>query len=400
MKEFEPVRVEPCKNCGFPMRQYNPNSMMMVCESCGTRTGEAGPAPAYKPEIPSNPLFKLHALFEINGTTWQVIGCQSYAGIVEEWDKEDNAWEHTQWTYHTWWVINEARELAWIVQDKTGYSWSRKVNITRGIPEGDITYEVGRWSLLSAVGEFSYRPAENEQVLTYEKDKLSLEILLDENGNNQEIEAFSAIDIEPMDLLVAFDKTDVMKSLQRISLGVKTAFAAIICLVVGFFVMQMFEKTLMTVPATQITTQSLKKPINLGALTMDSQGLIEFSFSGSIEGRDGSFDAEIIVTDSDKTTVAEVPVSLWRESGRDSDGAWTESQTRDAPRVVLPAGKDYQLSLVPDAFVNWSQVTLRGTITKNVVSLFPIIMGGIASLLLALFLLRMKRKRTKKETGI
>ena len=399
MKEFEPVRVVNCKNCGFPMRQYNPNSMMMVCESCGTRTGE-DEAPRYVPQVPNNPLFKLHAFFEMEGTTWQVIGCQTYSGVVDEWDKEDNAWEHTPWNFHTWWVINEARELAWIVQEKTGYSWSRKTKITGGIPEGDISYEVGHWSLLSAVGEFSYRPAEDEQVLTYEKNKRSLEILLDENGKNKEIEAFQAVDIEPNDLLIGFGKTDVLNALKRAGLAIKLTIATVICLVLGFFVMQMFEQELLTVPPTQITSQTLKKPIELGTFTLDGKGLVEFSIAGSIGSGNGSFDADMVVKDSDKSTVAEIPISLWRESGRDSDGAWTESQTRDAPRVVLPAGDRYHLSILPDTLKSWSQVTIRGTVTKNVVSLLPIILGGISAVLLAFYIMRMRRKRVRKEMGI
>ena len=400
MKEFEPVKVEPCKNCGFPMRQYNPNSMMMVCESCGTRTGDNEEAPRYKPEVPNNPLFKLHAFFEMQGITWQVIGCQSYSGVVDEWDKEDNAWEHTPWNFHTWWVINEARELAWIVQDKTGYSWSRKTKITSGIPEGDISYEVGHWSLLSAVGEFSYRPAEDEQVLTYEKDNKSLEILLDENGKNKEIEAFQAVKIDPTDLLQGFGKSDVISALNRSKLAVKFAIATVVSLVLGFFMMQTLEQELLTVPTTQITSQSLKKAIDLGTFTLDKKGLVEFSIAGTIGRGVGSFDADLVVKDSDKSIVAEVPISLWRESGRDSDGPWTESQTRDAPRIALPAGDRYQLSMMPDTLKNWSQVTLRGTITKNVVSLLPIIIGGISAVLLAFYIMRVRRKRIRKETGI
>lgn len=400
MKTFEPLRVINCKHCGFPMQQYNPNSMMMICESCGTRTGDNERPPTYKPETPLNPLFKLHAFFELEGSTWQVIGCQSYSGFTEEWDKEDDAWERTPWHYHTWWVINQARELAWIVQDKTGYHWSRKTKISSGIPEGDISYEVGHWSLLSAVGEFSYRPAENEQVKTYEKDNKSLEILLDEQGNNAEIEAFESIKIEPYDLLAAFEKHDVIEALKRVKLASKAAIATILGLVIGFFAMQFFEQELMTFPETRISAQAMNQPVALGQFVLDKPGLVEFAVSAPIGLRDGVFDAELIVTDSDKATVAEVPVSLWRESGRDSDGAWTESQSGDAPRVVLPGGDTYQLAVLPETLTNWSQITLSGRVTKNVVSLLPIILGSLAAILLTFFLSRVRRKRIRKETGI
>lgn len=399
MKAFEPVKVHNCKNCGFPMRQFNPNSLMMVCESCGTRFGESDP-PRYKPEAPLNPLFKLHEQLEKNGVTWQVIGCQSYAGSVEEWDSEDGTWERTPWSYHTWWIINEAREIAWISQDKTGYSWSHKKTVSSGIPVGDKSYEVGNYTMISAVGEFSYIPREAEQVRSYEKDGRSLEILFDEEGENQEIEAFHDVNLDLMDLLNSFGKQSVVDGLKRAKIAMTMAFASIAALVIGFVVMQGFEKTLITTPIVTVDSQSLKKVIPLGEFKMDKKGLIELDFSASLGSGDGSFDAEVVVSDSDKTPVAELPLSLWRESGRDSDGAWSEKQYRDAPRINLPAGDIYTLSLVPDTLKRWKSISLKGKVTRNVVSLLPIIIGGVVALLLGLFISVRRRKYVRRETGV
>ena len=401
MKEFEPIRVHNCKNCGFPMRQFNPNTLMMVCESCGTRVGDKAP-PKYKPEVPLNPLFKLHEQFEKNGVTWQVIGCQSYMGSVEEWDDEDNAWERTPWSYHTWWILNEAREIAWISQDKTGYSWSHKKTVNSGIPVGDLSYEVGNYTLVSAVGEFSYNPMEGEQIRTYEKDGRSLEILLDADGQNKEIEAFHDVKLDLMDLLNSFNKQSVVDALKRFKTASYAAFASVAILFLGFFVMQAFEKTLMTIPSVSVKTQSLKKVIPLGQFKMESKGLVEISFLAGlkIKARNGNFDAEVVVTDSDKTPVAQLPISFWVESGRDSDGPWTESKLRDAPRISLPAGDDYRLSLVPDSFKQWSSIRLSGKVTRNVVTLSPIIVGGLVAVLLGLLLSIMRRKRIRRETGV
>ena len=399
MKAFEPIKVHNCKNCGHPMRQFNPDTQMMVCESCGTRFGESVP-PKYKPEAPLNPLFKLHELFEKNGVTWQIIGCQSYAGSVEEWDSEDKAWERTPWSFHTWWIINEAREIAWISQDKTGYSWSHKKTVSSGIPAGDRSYEVGSWTMISAVGEFSYIPREAEQVRSYEKDGRSLSILLDENGGNQEIEAFHDVNLDLMDLLTSFGKQSIVDGLKRAKVAMYAAFASIAALVIGFFVMQGFEKTLITTPTVTVNSQSLKKVIPLGEFKMENKGLIELDFLANLGGGNGSFDAEVVVSDSDKTPVAELPLSLWRESGRDSDGPWTESQYRDAPRINLPAADVYTLSLVPDSLKQWRSISLRGKVTRNVVSLLPIIIGGVVALLLGLFLSVRRRKYVRRETGV
>jgi len=399
MKAFEPIKVHNCKNCGFPMRQFNPNTLMMVCESCGTRFGDSAP-PRYKPEAPLNPLFKLHGQFEKNGTVWQIIGCQSYAGSVEEWDSEDNTWERTPWSYHTWWIINEAREIAWISQDKTGYSWSHKKTVSSEIPRGDKSYEVGHWTMISAVGEFSYIPREAEQVRSYEKDGRTLSILLDENGKNQEIEAFHDVTLNLTELLESFGKQSVIDALERSKALTRTAFASIICLVLGYFILQGFEKTLITTPTVTINAQSLKKVIPLGEFTMQKQGLIELDFLANLANGTGSFDAEIVVSDSDKAPVAELPLSLWRESGRDSDGAWTESQYRNAPRINLPAADVYTLSLVPDTLKRWQTISLRGKVTRNVVSLMPIIVGGVFAAVLGIAISIMRRKRIRRETGV
>ena len=396
---FEPVKVEPCQNCGFPMKQFNPNSMMMTCESCGTRTGDSQP-PAYIPQVPLNPLFKLHESFDYRGDIWQVIGCQSYRGTVTEWDSEDDAWETTPWSYHSWWVINAARELAWVVQDKTGYYWSRKAKVTTGIPDNNPSYEVGDWTLVSTVGEFSYFPAENEEIRSYERDGRSLEVLLDEQGNNKEIEAFTSQPIDNMDLLRGFGSFEALNGIKRVSTVLKVAIACIICLVLGYFGMISLESKLLDIPTSNYTQASLNKSVDLGTISLDSSSLVEFSFQSSRQGRDGVFDADLVIKDSDNTLITELPVEFWRESGRDSDGPWTEDQFGSSPRIKLPAGTNYQLSLVPSAMTTWTEINVRGTVTRNVVSTLPIILAVLFLVLLVILVARKKSKYIQKSIGL
>ena len=254
--------------------------------------------------------------------------------------------------------------------------------------------------MISAVGEFSYVPREAEQVRSYEKDGRSLQLLLDEKGETQEIEAFHDVKLDLMDLLKSFGKQSVVDALKRSKIATYAAFASIACLVIGFFVMQGFEKTLITTPTVTVNTQSIKQVIPLGEFKMESKGLIELDFLANLQRGNGSFDAEVVISDSDKTPVAELPISLWRESGRDSDGPWTESQYRDAPRINLPEADVYKLSLVPDTLKQWQSISLRGKVTRNVVSLLPIIIGGIAAVLLGFTLSLMRRKRVRRETGV
>jgi len=108
MTVFEPVKVLSCKSCGSSVNQYNPESLTVICSHCGTHTVNS--EQVYANEI-ENPLFKLHETFEYKSTTWQTIGCIRYEGSVREWDDEDDVWEHTPWSYNSWWVMNEMREI-------------------------------------------------------------------------------------------------------------------------------------------------------------------------------------------------------------------------------------------------------------------------------------------------
>ena len=121
MKAFEPVKVERCKSCGSSVKQYNPDSLSIICNHCGTSTlsnEQTTEKKSAKASIaPRNPILKLYETFEYMSQTWQIIGCISYVGKVREWDSEDGTWETNYWSYNSWWVMNEARELAWISHD-------------------------------------------------------------------------------------------------------------------------------------------------------------------------------------------------------------------------------------------------------------------------------------------
>lgn len=274
------------------------------------------------------------------------------------------------------------------------------MTITSGIPEGDTSYEVGHWSLTNTVGELSYFPLEDEQVTSYERDNWSMEILLDEQGNKREIEAFKSEPIDPMALLEGFGKADIMARVKRAKLATKAAFASALVLAIGYGLLQLFEKTALTIPPTQITQTMINQSIPLGNLTLNSDSLMQFNVNAHIESRDGNFDGNIVIQDTDKTVVAEVPLSMWRESGRDSDGNWTESQSGNSPKILLPAGNNYQLSLVPESFLSWKTIRLNGKVVRNASSLTPVVLGGLAAILLGLFMLRRRHKVIRRETGV
>lgn len=406
MKSFQPVKVDNCKSCGSTINQYNPNSDTIICAHCGTNSNNQNPIKRSPEnsvkgyEAPNNPLLKLYETFEYESKTWQIIGCISYDGIVREWDSEDDVWEYNPWRYNSWWVINEAREIAWIIHDSTGYKWSSKTTLLGGIPEHHRSYEKGSWNIVSAVGEFSYFPTIGGESTTYERDSNSIEILLDSKGNKKEVEAFINAPIKPLHLFEAFNKTELLADLKRAKLALKMILASIFCLLIGYFALNLSSKTILDIPAETIQHPFGSELITLGEMSLDKKSLLKFHFWGPVPNGNGNFEADLIIQDDRERVVSILPISIWRASGRDSDGSWTETNKSSSPLLNLPANKKYKLLLKPTSLYTWKEFSISGRIKKNIASTPPVYLGIVLFVLLLILQFSLRKNFVRKHTGL
>lgn len=402
MKTFQPIKVDNCSSCGSTINQYSPNSETIICQHCGNNSTNKNPSKHSIKEYQAtdNPLFKLYETFEYQSRTWQIIGCICYEGTVKEWDSEDDVWEFNPWRYNSWWVINEAREMAWIIHDSTGYKWSTKTTMLGRIPEHNRSYEEGSWNIVSAVGEFSYFPTIGGASTTYERDANSIEILLDSKGKKKEVEAFINSPIKPLHLFTAFNKTDLVDALQRSRLALKLIGASVFCLLLGFFFLNLSSSTVLKTPAETIQHPFGSELITLGEMSLDKKSLLKFHFSGPIPRGNGNFEADLVIHDDRERVVSILPISIWRESGRDSDGAWTETNKSSSPLLNLPANKKYTLSLKPTSLYKWKKFSVSGHIQKNIASTAPIYLGIALFVLLLIFQFAARKNFIRKHTGL
>jgi len=406
MNSFQPVKTQSCKSCGSTIHQYNADSETVICQHCGTLSTDtdsksiAAKKSNNSYSLPENPILKLHETFTYESVTWQIIGCISYVGYVREWDSEDDVWESNPWKYNSWWVMNEARELAWIVHDSTGYKWSRKTVMTGRIPKNNRSYEEGTWNIISAVGEFSFFPKIGGEIITYEKDANSIEILLDSKGNKKEVEAFINAPIRPLHLFKAFNKTKLLADLERANLAFKIIGASALCLLIGFFALSIFTKTVLTIPTETIKHPLDKELINLGEFELNKKSLLQFKIESPPLRVNGNFDAELVIQDNRERIVSILPISLWRASGHDSDGSWTESNRVATPLLNLPANKKYTLLLKPTYLNRWKSINIKGQVKKNIASTPPIYLGGVLFVLLLIFQFAKRKNFIRKHTGL
>jgi len=394
MKFFDPIKVQSCKNCGSPVNQYNPNSLTIICSHCGTHTANSEKVNSL---VPSNPLLRLHGVFEYDSKTWQIIGCICYTGKVKEWDFDYRSWETTPWKYNSWWVINEEREIAWITHDSSGYKWARKSSLKGGLPENDLSYEQGSWRIVSAAGEFSYFPRVAGQSMTYEKKQESIEIQLDDNGNKKEIEAFRSTSIELLDLLNIFNKTDALKGLKRFKLARKAILSSLFCLLIGYFILTIRNETLLPINGVLVTQAN--DPISLGSINIDNKSLVQFNLRARISTTDGRFNGSLVIKDAKNAVFKEIPLKFRRSSGNDSSGSWVETAKVVSPRLKLPKNT-YQLFLNNKSLSGWKNITISGKVEKNIASLFPLIMGAIVLVFMLIILGRSERNFIRKSTGM
>jgi len=140
------AQVFRCVNCGGGLSRQNPESKHVICQYCGCNA--LHPAADIQLErwnkaldLESN--FTIGDFFEFENQRWQAIGVQLYSAM-----------------YTNWWMLNEHRELAWLVDDGKSRYWAEKF-----IPDepflpshSDSNYEHGEWKLEFAAGEFSYQP--------------------------------------------------------------------------------------------------------------------------------------------------------------------------------------------------------------------------------------------------
>ena len=359
--QFEPVRVYSCANCGFAMRQFNPDSELLICESCGTRLGESE-ADRDEPKlvVPDHPLIKLHGTFTYMDRQWQVIAYQAYEGTVREYDGEDKKWETSQWSYRSWWVLSDRRELRWLLHDPEGFFWCEKGSMPDELPgENDTKYEHGSYRLLGSVGELSYIPSQNERIKSWDWHNMSLEVRMDEDNSAIEVEAFEQWPLHPHFMLEAFGRDDILGIIRERERATKAFFLTLVLIFVTAMVALGYSSSI--VPAEAKAIEFSKEDNgnfkNMGTFDVDSHMPMSFklikraiSFANGANNQrmadnQGVVEFELIIVDRDNTEIVELPLEFWWESGVDEGKPWLEFNSSVTQVVKLPMGKDYQMHL-------------------------------------------------------
>lgn len=395
----ESAEVFRCVNCGGGLSRQNPESIHVICQYCGCDAEH--PAQNIHLErwnkaldLESN--FTIGDFFEFDGQRWQAIGVQLFSGRVKEYDSEDG-WESSYGRYTSWWMLNERRELAWLVDDGRTRYWADKY-----IPEkpevpadSNKQYEHGKWQLEFAAGEFSYQPTSGEKHTSAEKVTretmpvrpggkseryyVSAETRLDANGKPKEIEFVRSRKISNEQMLLALGKNTESADVRRWKNSIIGLVAALPLLVgVNFFLNKGGEEK---IDAIQLHNQSINIPLQ--SIVVDKPGtMIAMSAGISSISVNKWMGVNFSLESSDGESVYDKYLEFWRETGYDTDGRWDESRRSLSWHVRVDEPDTYKAMVSVEPASTQANTGFRLKTEPNRTSATPFILAGFFSLLM------------------
>lgn len=394
------AEVFRCVNCGGGLSRQHPESTHVICQYCGCDAEH--PAQNIHLErwntaldLESN--FTVGDFFEFDDQRWQAIGVQLFSGNVREYD--EGAWESGYARYTSWWMLNERRELAWLVDDGSTRYWADKyIPEKPSLPEtSDVKYEHGKWKLEFAAGEFSYQPVFGERHTSAEKSRkesmlarpggkthsyyTSAEVRLDADNNPKEVEFVRSRAISNDDMLAGLGRSAEFSDLRRWKNSIIALLAALpLLLGVNLYLNKGGEEV---IKAVNLNTQSTG--VEVQTLEVVDAGTT-FELSAGINRIQGNswMGVNFSLLKSDGESVYDKYLEFWRESGYDSDGRWVESLRNITWHVRVDEPDTYKAVVSVEPASTHREARFRLKSEPNRTSITPFFLAGFFSIFMVM----------------
>ncbi len=394
-----------CVNCGGGLSRQNPESKTVICQYCGCNAEHPAQhihLERWNQAIDLESNFTIGDFFAFEKQRWQAIGVQVFSGRVKEYDEGE--WVTSFSRYSSWWMLNERRELAWLVDDGTKRYWADKyIPQNPSLPStSDKRFEHGHWQLEFAAGEFSYQPKPGEAHLSSEKSVretmpvrpggssysyyVSAETRLTDDGKPKEIEFIRSRPVSNTDMLVGLGKGEETLDLKRWKHTIAALAAALpVLLGVHLYLNQGGE---VSNNAVDLTLNSTDVPVQ--SITVDKPG-ITYQMSSAVGSLPVNtwLGVNFWLEDADGEAVYAKYLEFWRETGVDSDGRWDESKRGITWHARIDEAGTYNALVSVDPESTQPGGSFRFRTEPNRTAITPFIFAGVFSVFL-IFLCRSK----------
>ncbi len=397
----EQAKIFRCANCGAGLSRQHPDSVHVICHYCGCdaeHPAEDRSIKRWNKALDLEARFTIGDMLELDGTRWQAVGVQLYSGRIREWDGEDKTWESSFGRYTSWWMLNENRELRWLVDDGKSRYWAEKYipEEPRLPEENDRTCEHGEWTLEFAAGEFTYQPVmhSNHRSAEYSrrleaqgknpagKYYISVESQLDDAGNVREIEFIRSRKLTDKAVLRALARGSELSDMRRWGNTASAFLSTLFLLLISYWLLDRGD-TAQTVSAELDRSST---DVVIQEFQIDEGG-VNMKLTGSIANiqRNSWFGVDLAIEDSDGQEVYDKYIEFWHESGHDSDGSWSENDLATNWFVRFDQPDTYTLLASADLNSTADQVKFGLKSQRDRITVTPFMVAAGLALVLMLF---------------
>ncbi len=387
-----------CPKCGAPLEIHNANTQTIVCGSCQsyiavgsqTPTELAGQA-RFTPGTP----IAIGAKMMLDGTNFFVLGHVQYEG----WDPNDRS---DRWKWDEYLLGGDDGRMVWLSYDEKGFGLFTKQRLTgefnilksRVIPTRDGTKaavsERYPAKIVGARGELTWLAKPGDEIYMAEGAGGGKRYSVQQS--DQELEIYEGRAIDTLDVARALGdeawikRIKGKKSRQQLA-GLAAAlcivFAAISLLMAAFF-NSFGERVLQERFQVDVTQQLFSYDVELDQINRPS--IVSLNTSPL---RVNSFaDFDVSVTSPNGVTTFLFEKSLWHETGRDSDGPWTDTSYRASNMFVPTVAGVHTLEIMLDPSSTATlplQMTLtvrRNHVTPLWLVVYAVVIGAIGGIAL------------------
>lgn len=392
-----------CVNCGGGLAKQCRDTVHVICHYCGQDAEHPAndiQLDRWNKALDLEANFTIGDFFSYQGVQWQAVGVQLFSGRVREYDSEDG-WESSFSRYTSWWMLNEQRELAWLVDDGSRRYWSEKyLPQNPSVPDAkDRSFEHGEWELEFAAGEFSYQPRYQEKHHSAENKRssvlpapaaadggqskqryyTSVESRLNDQGKVSEIEFFKSRMIPHTEVLGGLGQVSALDDRKRWSNSMRLLFVALPLLAATAFTLNRGGDTSLET----VALASNDKEVSMQEIKVDQAGQV-IKMRGSVAGlRNNSwFGVDVGLLSSDNELVYSKYLEFWRESGRDSDGPWSEADLGSSWFIRVDEPDTYKVVIDGDEQSTSATADFRLHTERNKTSVTPFMLAGFFSIFL------------------
>lgn len=351
-----------CPSCNGGLKLTQNKSKIISCHYCGSVLDLKQSSPIILEKLraknyPRRSFLNLGMIGRIDGKMYQIIARTCLKSSIKEWDFKDRRYYTEPWKYDDWLLVDENRSFIHISEDQEGYSVAKPfVPTNPSIPDKSLSFvnfykdgtpkriiERATSKIVHFEGEFSWTPKIGEKINSVEcgisnsKDlhRTSVEWRIDKKDNSiKEAEFFISKPISKLELAKAFNVTIVIeKEKRKVKKAKEFKFWGASFLTIGVLFSLMSMRSCLSngkiIAQHSIQVSDTKNiPQTYGPFSLKEKGKIHKIEIQTRLNKDSWFWGSAELLDENKQTINSIEAEFYRESGRDSDGAWTESKTK------------------------------------------------------------------------